>query len=308
MNEYDELSAIELIVPEGGERLDSFAAANSQFSRSLIKKLTEAGAVTVNGAAAKPGGLLRRGDTVRICPPPPVSVALAAQDIPLDIVYQDADIAVINKPVGMVVHPAAGNPDGTLVNALMHHIGDLSGIGGELRPGIVHRIDKNTSGLLVIAKNDEAHRALSEQLKTHSLSRVYIALADGNFKEDSGTVDAPIARHPADRKRMAVVQGGRAAVTHWRVIERFGFATLLRAELETGRTHQIRVHMAYIHHPLVGDDVYAGSSGFGFKGQALHAAQLTLLHPRSGELMRFYAPLPAEFRAALDKIRRLKRR
>ena len=245
---------------------------------------------------------------------------LVPQDIPIDIVYQDADIAVINKPVGMVVHPAPGNPDGTLCNALMFHLKDLSGIGGAMRPGLVHRIDKNTSGLLVIAKNDDAHNFLANELKTHSVARTYCALCEGNFRQDSGTVDAPLARHKTDRKRMAVypagTAGAREAVTHWFVRERFpnsgaGGRTLLRVELETGRTHQIRVHMAYINHPLVGDDVYGtgaasavrGRNDLGFVGQALHAERLRLIHPRTHEQMEFFAPLPEHFKAALEKLR-----
>ena len=208
----------------------------------------------------------------------------------------------------MVVHPAPGNPSGTLVNAIMYRIKDLSGIGGEIRPGIVHRIDKNTSGLLVIAKNDFSHNFLSSELKTHAVSRVYIALAEGNFKDDGGTVNAPIGRHRTERKRMAVVPNGREAITHYSVLERFGDKTLLRVELETGRTHQIRVHMAYIGHPLVGDDVYSsGRNDLGFIGQALHAAELNLRHPRTGEWMHFTAELPEGFRKALEKLRRSSR-
>lgn len=294
-------------VAAGGMRLDVFVAENTDYTRSAAQRLIESGAVLVDGLQKKTKYAVRAGETVTVDPPEPEPVELEEEDIPLDIVYQDADIAVINKPVGMVVHPAAGNPSGTLVNAIMFHIKDLSGIGGEIRPGIVHRIDKNTSGLLVIAKNDEAHNFLSDELKTHSVSRVYYALAEGNFKEDCGTVDAPIARHRTDRKRMAVVMGGRNAITHWRVEERFGTKTLLRVELETGRTHQIRVHLAHIGHPLVGDDVYGGGKNdLGFKGQALHAAELRLTHPRTGEKMTFHAPLPEVFQKALEKLRKRK--
>ncbi|MBR6006329.1 MAG: RluA family pseudouridine synthase [Clostridia bacterium] len=285
-------------------RLDAFIAERTSFTRSAAQRLIETGAVLVNGEVKKPRYAVKPGDTVEITPPPPAPVELVAQDIPIDIVYQDEDIAVINKPVGMVVHPAAGNPDGTLVNALMYHLKDLSGIGGELRPGIVHRIDKDTSGLLVVAKNDAAHNFLSAELKTHSVQRTYFALCEGNFREDEGTVDAPIARHRTDRKKMAVVPGGREATTHWHVEERFGDMTLLRVELETGRTHQIRVHMAYINHPLVGDAVYGrGRNSLGFTGQALHAAKLRLTHPRTGERMEFTAPLPENFEKALEKLR-----
>lgn len=307
--ESAEQAAIELTltitVEAGGQRLDAYIAEHTDFTRSAAQRLIESGAVTVDGEIKKPKFTLKAGSVISITPPPPEPVELAPEDIPIDIVYQDADIAVINKPVGMVVHPAAGNPSGTLVNAIMFHIKDLSGIGGEIRPGIVHRIDKNTSGLLVIAKNDAAHNFLANEMKTHAVSRVYYALVEGNIREDSGTVDAPIARHKTDRKRMAVVQGGRNAVTHWQVQERFGTRTLLRVELETGRTHQIRVHMAYINHPIVGDDVYGSAKNeLGFRGQALHAAELRLTHPRTGEKMTFHAPLPETFERALEKLRK----
>lgn len=291
-----------------GTRLDAFIAENTELSRSAAQRLIENGDVAVNGEAKKAKYAVREGETVLVNLPQPAPVEIVPQDIPLDIVYQDADIAVINKPVGMVVHPAPGNPDGTLVNALMFHLKDLSGIGGEIRPGIVHRIDKNTSGLLVVAKNDAAHNFLSAELKTHSVQRTYFALCEGNFRDDSGTVDAPIARHKLDRKRMAMVPGGREAVTHWQVAERFGDMTLLSVELETGRTHQIRVHMAYINHPLIGDDVYGrGRNSLGFEGQALHAAKLRLTHPRTGERMEFTAPLPETFEKALEKLRARKK-
>ena len=291
-----------------GQRLDSFAASASGLSRSAVQRLILCGDVTLNGLETQAKARVKAGDVVAVTPPPPAITDVVAQDIPLDIVYQDADIAVINKPKGMVVHPAAGNPDGTLVNAILFHIKDLSGVGGELRPGIVHRIDRMTSGLLVVAKNDAAHVSLSDQLKTHSVSRVYYALCEGNLKEDSGTVNAPIARHRTDRKRMAVDPKGRSAVTHWQVLERFGSVTFLRVELETGRTHQIRVHMAHIKHPLVGDEVYGHAQNrLGVTGQALHAGELRLTHPRTGELMRFTAPLPDEFEHALHILRSGKR-
>lgn len=319
----DEIGAEERVIVKAetdGGRLDAFAAEQTELTRSAVQRLLLSGAVTVNGRAEKAKYSVRKGDVIEILLPPPVPTELIPQDIPIDIVYQDADIAVVNKPVGMVVHPAPGNPDGTLCNALMFHLKDLSGIGGAMRPGLVHRIDKNTSGLLVIAKNDEAHNFLASELKTHSVARTYCALCEGNFKQDSGTVDAPLARHRTDRKRMAVYPvgtvGAREAVTHWFVRERFpnsgaGGRTLLRVELETGRTHQIRVHMAHINHPLVGDDVYGigaasgvrGRNDLGFTGQALHAEKLRLVHPRTHETMEFFAPLPKNFEAALEKLR-----
>ena len=303
----DGIDSIELKVsPEGaGQRLDAYASSATEFSRNAIQRLIREGDLLLNGRETQAKAKLREGDEISITPPPPAVCDIVPQDIPIDIVYQDADIAVINKPKGMVVHPAAGNPDGTLVNAIMYHIKDLSGVGGEVRPGIVHRIDRMTSGLLVIAKNDEAHNFLSDELKTHSVSRVYYALCDGNFREDSGTVDAPIGRSQSDRKRMAVVPDGRNAVTHWQVLERFGDVTFLKVELETGRTHQIRVHMAYIKHPIVGDDVYGRAKNrLGIVGQALHAGELRLTHPATGERMRFTAPLPEDFQSALQKLRR----
>ena len=303
----DELDSILSTVTqeEAGQRLDVYAANAAGISRNAAQRLISSGDVLLNGSEAPAKAKLRAGDTVTITPPPPAITDIVPQDIPIDIVYQDEDIAVVNKPKGMVVHPAAGNPDGTLVNAIMYHIKDLSGVGGEVRPGIVHRIDRMTSGLLVIAKNDAAHNFLSDQLKTHSVSRVYFALCDGNFREDCGTVDACIARSKNDRKRMAVDPEGRTAVTHWQVLERFGDVTFLRLELETGRTHQIRVHMAHIRHPIVGDEVYGrGKNKLGIVGQALHAGELHLTHPRTGERMTFTAPLPEEFRAALEKLRK----
>ena len=302
-----DIISIELTVPpeKAGQRLDAFIASETSFSRSAVQRMIENGDVLLNMKEVPSKAKVKPGDEVSVTPPLPEITDILPQDIPLDIVYQDADIAVINKPKGMVVHPAAGNPDGTLVNAIMYHIKDLSGIGGEVRPGIVHRIDRMTSGLLVIAKNDNAHVFLSDQLKTHAVSRVYYALCEGNFREDSGTVDAPIARHRTDRKKMAVDPNGRSAVTHWRVLERFGDMTLLRVELETGRTHQIRVHMAYIKHPIVGDEVYGhAKNSLGIVGQALHAGELRLTHPATGEEMVFTAPPPEEFANALEKLRK----
>lgn len=299
-------SSIELTVPAepAGGRVDAYIAGRTGLTRSAIQRLLGEGNINVNGRSAKPSQTVRAGDEIFISLPPPARTELVPENIPIDIVYQDADIAVVNKPVGMVVHPAAGNPSGTLVNALMYHIKDLSGIGGELRPGIVHRIDKDTSGLLVIAKNDAAHAFLSNELKLHAVSRVYTALCEGNFRDDSGIVSAPIGRHRLDRKRMAVTPDGREAVTHYWVMERFGDKTLLRVELETGRTHQIRVHMAYIGHPLVGDGLYSsGRNSLGFHGQALHAGELRLRHPATLEPIRFEAGLPEQFKNALAKLR-----
>lgn len=290
---------------EAGRRLDAHIALETSFSRNAAQRLVEGGFVLLNGGVPQTKTKLKAGDRIEICPPPPAEADIVPQDIPLDIVYQDADIAVINKPKGMVVHPAAGNPDGTLVNAIMFSIKDLSGIGGEMRPGIVHRIDRMTSGLLVVAKNDAAHNFLADELKTHAVSRVYYCLVEGNIREDGGTVDAPIGRSRNDRKKMAVDESGRSAVTHFKVLERFGDVTFLRVELETGRTHQIRVHMAYIKHPIIGDEVYGhAKNGLGVVGQALHAGELRLTHPVTGERMTFLAPLPEEFENALSKLRR----
>lgn len=283
-------------------RLDVFTAKAAGETRSFMQRVIELGDVSVNGRDCRAGTKLRPGDIVEIRLRAPSAAGIEAEDIPLSIVYEDADIAVIDKPRGMVVHPAPGNESGTLVNAILYAIKDLSGIGGEKRPGIVHRIDKMTSGLIVVAKNDASHRALSAQMKAHEAGRLYIAVVDGNLKEDSGTVDAPIGRHPAERKRMAVVQGGREAVTHWRVLERMGHYTLVAARLETGRTHQIRVHLAYIKHPVAGDEVYGNAKDpLNIGGQALHAARLTLAHPRTGEEITFAAPVPDYLKKALAK-------
>ena len=287
-----------------GVRLDAFLSADGALTRSQAARLIAEGRVRVNGKPAAKSARLSGGETVTVDVPQLRETALPPQDIPLDVVYEDDDVIVVNKPTGLVVHPAPGHPDGTLVNALLHHCGDsLSGIGGEKRPGIVHRIDRDTSGLIIAAKNDAAHLALSAQLKDHSLSRTYECLVTGNMKQDSGTVDAPIGRSSADRKKMAVVPTGRRAVTHWEVIARYPGVTHLRCRLETGRTHQIRVHMAYIGHPLVGDTVYGAKKPVpGLTGQCLHATGLRFVHPRTGEPVELHCPLPPEFTAMLQKL------
>ena len=287
-----------------GVRLDAFLSADGALTRSQAARLIAEGRVRVNGKPAAKSARLSGGETVTVDVPQLRETALPPQDIPLDVVYEDDDVIVVNKPTGLVVHPAPGHPDGTLVNALLHHCGDsLSGIGGEKRPGIVHRIDRDTSGLIIAAKNDAAHLALSVQLKDHSLSRTYECLVTGNMKQDSGTVDAPIGRSSADRKKMAVVPTGRRAVTHWEVVARYPGVTHLRCRLETGRTHQIRVHMAYIGHPILGDTVYGAKKPVpGLTGQCLHATGLRFVHPRTGEPVELHCPLPPEFTAMLQKL------
>ncbi len=298
-----------LAVPEGTvQRLDAFLAGQVEgLTRSAAQRLMEEGRVLLNGAPARKSCRLQGGETVVLSIPEPEPVEALPQDIPLDVVYEDADVIVVNKPVGMVVHPAPGHPDGTLVNALLHHCGSsLSGVGGALRPGIVHRIDRDTSGLIIAAKNDAAHLSLSGQLQDHSLHRIYEAVAVGRFREDAGTVDAPIGRCPSDRKKMAVVPGGRPAVTHWQVLGRYPGLTHLRCRLETGRTHQIRVHMAYIGHPLYGDTVYGSRKAApDMTGQCLHAVSLTFRHPRTGEEITCSCPLPEDFQRLLEKLRRM---
>lgn len=301
------MATFRLTADADGERCDLFLSRRlPQLSRSAAQRLLEEGAVTLEGLPVKKNVKTKEGDELVLVLPDPTTTELRPQDIPLDIVYEDGDVVVINKPVGMVVHPAAGHPDGTLVNALLYHCGDsLSGINGELRPGIVHRIDRDTSGLIVAAKSDFAHLALAEQLQNHSLYREYEAVAMGGFKEDKGTVSAPIARHYSDRKRMAVnFLQGREAVTHWQVLERYRGYTYLQCRLETGRTHQIRVHMAHLGHPLLGDTVY-GKPYPGLTGQCLHARRLSFTHPRSGERLTLECPLPGEFEAVLTKLRKM---
>lgn len=290
---------------KAGTRLDVYLAGESPgISRSYLQRLISEGLVRVNNALSKPGYRVKPGDEVLLCVPYPEELKVEPEPIPLDVYYEDADVIVINKPRGMVVHPAAGNYSGTLVNALLYHCRDLSGINGVLRPGIVHRLDKDTSGLLVAAKNDAAHLELARQLKDRQVVRRYIALAHGWIQGDSGTIEAPIGRHPRDRKRMAVVAGGgKPAVTHYRVVQRFAKFTLLHVRLETGRTHQIRIHLAYLGHPLVGDSKYAPKrSHYGLVGQFLHAAVLGFTHPRTGEYLEFEAPLPAKLAEFLRKI------
>jgi len=290
---------------EDARRLDVFLAEMTDLTRSNIKNLIGLGKVTVNGETAKAGQKISAGDAVCVFLEPAQPAGVLPEDIPLNIVYQDKDIAVINKEQGMVVHPAAGNEQGTLVNALLYSIKDLSGIGGEIRPGIVHRLDKDTSGLLVVAKNNAAHLSLSEQIKEKRARRIYRALVDGNIREDEGEVDLPIGRHRADRKKMAVVRDGRPACTQYRVLERFSGFTYVECALKTGRTHQIRVHMKHLGHPVVGDEKYGRAKNrFGHSGQFLHAYKLGLFSPSTGEYMEFTAPLPGYFEDALEKLRR----
>ena len=288
------------------QRLDAFLASSLDgLTRSQATRLIESGEVAVNGRAVSKSYKLAGGEDIAVTLPEPEPVEAVPQDIPLDVVYEDADVIVVNKPSGMVVHPAPGHPDGTLVNALLYHCaGTLSGVGGALRPGIVHRIDRDTSGLIIAAKNDAAHQYLSAQLADHTLARTYECIVVGKLREDRGTVDAPIARHPTDRKRMAVVAGGREAVTHWEVIARYPGYTHVRCRLETGRTHQLRVHMAYIGHPILGDTVYGAKKEVpGLTGQCLHAVGLRFLHPRTHEVVELSCPLPEEFTRMLQKIR-----
>ena len=301
----------EVGMSEAGMRLDAFVASVSELSRSAAAKLIESKSVSVNGKSTEKKQTLAAGDRVEVILPEPEECKALPEDIPLDVVYEDGDVIVINKPSGMVVHPAPGNYSGTLVNALLYRCRDsLSGIGGVMRPGIVHRIDKDTSGLLVVAKNDFAHAALSEELKHHGIEREYHALVKGGFSEDRGTVNEPIGRHPIDRKKMAVLrtsESAREAITHYEVLGRYGNVSHLKLLLETGRTHQIRVHMSYIGHPLLGDEVY-GKSKTPFEkrhapllnGQALHARRLTFTHPRTRERMNFECPLPEYFEKLLD--------
>ena len=290
---------------DAGKRVDAWLAAQMEdMTRSAVQRLLEEGRITVGGKVPAKNYKLNGTETLEITLPDPVPVDVIPQDIPLDVVYEDADVIVVNKPKGLVVHPAPGHPDGTLVNALLHHCGDsLSGIGGELRPGIVHRIDRDTSGLIIAAKNDIAHQKLAAQLQDHSLARVYRCIVTGNLKEDSGTVDAPIGRHPVDRKKMAVVADGRHAVTHWTVLERFPGFTYVECRLETGRTHQIRVHMAHTGHPILGDTVYGNKKPVpGLQGQCLHAVGLRFLHPRTEELVEVGCGLTEEFEKQLRKL------
>ena len=292
-----------------GERLDAFLARNVEnLSRSAAQKLIEDGQVSRNGKPGKKNDKLNLGDTVEYTIPEPKEVDIKPTEMALDIVYEDEDVLVINKPKGLVVHPAAGHQDDTLVNGLLYAMGDdLSGINGELRPGIVHRIDKDTSGLLAVAKNDFAHNMLASQLKDHTMHRVYELIVCGSFREDSGTVDAPIGRHPSDRKKMCVTpRNSKNAVTHWEVVARYRGYTHVRCRLETGRTHQIRVHMAHIGHPILGDTVYGHKKPeLGQDSQCLHAGTLCFRHPRDGRPVMVFAPLPTYFQELLEKLERM---
>ena len=298
-----------LIADTAGERLDAFLARSELgLSRSAVQKLMEEGCVQLSGKPGKKNDRLNVGDVVEVTLPEPKAVDVAPTQMELDIVYEDEDVVVINKPKGLVVHPAAGHQDDTLVNGLLYAMGDsLSGINGELRPGIVHRIDKDTSGLLAVAKNDLAHTVLASQLKDHTMARTYEAIVCGNLKEDSGTVDAPIGRHPTDRKKMCVTErNSKPAVTHWEVVKRYRGYTHIRCHLETGRTHQIRVHMAHIGHPILGDTVYGRKKPeLGQDSQCLHAGALCFRHPRDGRPVMVFAPLPDYFRQVLEKLEKM---
>lgn len=300
------MNKIEFIVEHenSGTRIDSFLSDKVEDkSRSYFQGLIEEGNVLVNGNVKKSNYKLKENDKIEVMFPEATELEVIAQDIPLDIIYEDSDVIVINKPQDMVVHPAPGNYEGTLVNGLLFHCKDLSGINGIIRPGIVHRIDKDTSGVLVIAKNDNSHNKLSEQLKDHSMTRTYYALVEGKIKNDSGVVDMPLGRNPKDRLKMAIVKDGKRAVTHYEVLERYESCTLVKCNLETGRTHQIRVHMAYIGHPLVGDKVYGyKKQRFKLQGQMLHAKKLGFIHPKSNEYVEFESELPKYFKDVLKKL------
>lgn len=301
----------EYIVPEksSGLRIDKFLTESCpDYTRSFLQKLLKSELMEVNGKPVKSSYKTAAGDTVTFEVPEAVEAEITAQEMPLDILYEDEDVILINKPKGMVVHPAAGHYEGTLVNGLMHHCREqLSGINGVMRPGIVHRIDMDTTGVLMVCKNDLAHNSIAEQLKVHSITRKYYAVVFGSLKDDEGTIHAPIGRHPNDRKKMSInSKNGKDAVTHYKVLERFHGYTLVECRLETGRTHQIRVHMASIGHPLLGDQVYGpAKQPFRLQGQTLHAGVLGFLHPRTGEYMEFSAPLPKYFEELLEKLRRL---
>ncbi len=292
-----------------GERLDAFVARSCpEISRSAAQRLLEEGCIKRNGKPGKKNDKLNIGDEIQLTIPEPKEVDILPKEMPLDIVYEDQDLLVINKPKGLVVHPAAGHQDDTLVNGLLYALGDdLSGINGELRPGIVHRIDKDTSGLLAVAKNDLAHAVLASQLKDHTMARTYEAIVCGSFREDSGTVDAPIGRHPSDRKKMTVTErNSKHAVTHWEVVARYRGYTHIRCRLETGRTHQIRVHMAHIGHPILGDTVYGHKKPeLGQSSQVLHAGALCFRHPRDERPVMVFAPLPEYFTEVLSKLQAL---
>ncbi|WP_295581826.1 RluA family pseudouridine synthase [uncultured Oscillibacter sp.] len=300
-----EILTLQALEADAGSRVDAWLAARLEgVTRSAAARLLEEGRVTREGRPLAKNHRLTPGETLTVALPDPAAADAAPQDIPLDVVYEDDDVIVVNKPKGLVVHPAPGHPDGTLVNALLHHCrGSLSGVGGALRPGIVHRIDRDTSGLIIAAKNDCAHQRLAAQLQDHTLARTYECLVTGTLREDRGTVSAPIGRSTADRKKMAVTASGRPAVTHWEVLARYPGCTHLRCRLETGRTHQIRVHMAYLGHPILGDTVYGAKKAVpGLQGQCLHAVGLRFVHPRTGETVELHCPLPEEFRAQLRKL------
>ncbi len=286
------------------ERLDMYLSEHefASKSRSYVQNLIKDKHILVNDQKVKTGYLLKTGDFITIFEVEPVTLDIKPVDLDLDIVYEDDDLLVINKPVGLVVHPASSYHEPTLVHGLMHQVDHLSSINGVIRPGIVHRIDKDTSGLLVVAKHDEAHQLLSEQLKHHEIKRTYVALVYHDFKENEGTIDAPIARHPKNRLKMAIVEDGKRSVTHFKVLKRFGDYTLISCELETGRTHQIRVHMAYINHPIVGDPLYGPKQVIGDQGQFLHATKLSFIHPIKKEHMTFTADMPEDFKSFIDQL------
>lgn len=293
-----------VVESEEQKRIDAFISEKTEYSRTAVQRLIEENRITVNEKKEKASYKVQKGDIIEIEEEPAKEIELKAQDIPLQILYEDSDIIVVNKPKGMVVHPANGNPDGTLVNAIMSICKDsLSGIGGEIRPGIVHRLDKNTSGAIIIAKNDKGHINLSEQLKNHQIKKTYIALVRGIVKENNATINMPIARSKKDRKKMDVDKNGKEAITHFKVLKRFSDCTLLEINIETGRTHQIRVHLSHIGYPIIGDDVYSnGKNKWNIEGQCLHAKSLDFKHPITGKSMHIEAPIPEYFEKIIEEI------